>query len=216
MVTIQDGQTCFLWNDLLNGVVYSQVFPELFSFVKSQHTSLALAVSNPHFYELFHLPLTPEAYEQFVSLSEIIQGMQLQDTHDVWAYSWGSSNFISSRAYKKIVGHRHIHQAFRWLWKCSCQNKRKFFFWLILQGKLNTRSRLKQRNMHLPDYNCVLCHYNVEEDIAHMLFHCPFSLACWTSLNTLVPSTLETGDIIQDLKLQLHLPFAMEIIVTMC
>lgn len=63
---------------------------------------------------------------------------------------------------------------------CGIQLIRKFFFWLVLRDRLNTRAMLRRRHMHLPDYHCVLCHCNVDEDLAHLLFHCPFAAACWT------------------------------------
>lgn len=34
--------------------------------------------------------------------------------------------------------------------------------------------------MHLPEYTRVLCIINVEEDLAHLVFQCPFSQACWS------------------------------------
>jgi hypothetical protein len=51
------------------------------------------------------------------------------------------------------------------------QNKRKFFFWLILQDRLNTRALLKRKHMSLLNYHCVLCNLGVDEDIFHLLFH---------------------------------------------
>jgi hypothetical protein len=33
---------------------------------------------------------------------------------------------------------------------------------------------------------------------------------------TCIPTSMDTGAIVEDFKLQLHLPFFMEIIVTMC
>jgi hypothetical protein len=74
-------------------MVYSQTFPELFSFVRNQHITISSAASNTHLYELFHLPLSPEAFEQYVTLSECLQSLQLQDIPDLWMYSWGSTIF---------------------------------------------------------------------------------------------------------------------------
>jgi hypothetical protein len=33
------------------------------------------------------------------------------------------------------------------------------------------------------DYNCVLCSSGMEEYTYHLIFHCPFSTACWSILN---------------------------------
>jgi hypothetical protein len=90
------------------------------------------------------------------------------------------------------------------------------FFCLILQGRLNTRAHLKKKNMQLTDYTCVLCICNVEEDLIHLLFQCPFSLACWDTLHLIVPNTSDTVNITESFRAQLQLPFFMEIIITMC
>jgi len=68
MVTVKDGKSCFFWLDLWNGRVLSQAFPELFSFVKNQHSTVYLVTSSASFHDNFHLPLSPEAFSQFLNL----------------------------------------------------------------------------------------------------------------------------------------------------
>ena len=70
--------------------------------------------------------------------------------------------------------------------------------------------------MHLPDYNCVFCMLNVEEDLLHLLFHCPFSQACWFTLNVYIPSSNDILVILEGVKTQINQPFFMEIIIMMC
>jgi hypothetical protein len=70
--------------------------------------------------------------------------------------------------------------------------------------------------MDLDDYNCVLCTLNIEEDLLHMLFHCPFAMACWYSLQVFIPNSEDISIILESLKDQLRVPFFMEIIITMC
>jgi hypothetical protein len=70
--------------------------------------------------------------------------------------------------------------------------------------------------MFLPDYSCVFCTHHVDEDLVHLLFHCPFAMACWYSSGTIVPSSEDVLTIIEGLKVQVNLPFFLEIIITMC
>ena len=70
--------------------------------------------------------------------------------------------------------------------------------------------------MHLPNYNCVLCSLNVEEDIFHLVFDGPFASSYWFSLNLMVSNNSDPLDIMESFKDQLRLPFFMEIIITMC
>ena len=102
--------------------------------------------------------------------------------------------------YEGSIYHRQVHNVFKWLWRSACRNKRKFLFWLVLKDRLSTRALLRRRNMHLLDSNRVLCHCNVEEDLAHLLFHCPFSLACWPILQLVLPNSTDPCLIVESLK----------------
>jgi sulfur transfer complex TusBCD TusB component (DsrH family) len=70
--------------------------------------------------------------------------------------------------------------------------------------------------MHLPDYNCVFYNLNIEKDLLHLLFHYPIAMACWYSLNLIIPNLDDIFIILEGLKIQIRLPFFMEIIITMC
>jgi hypothetical protein len=69
--------------------------------------------------------------------------------------------------------------------------------------------------MELPNYNCVLCHLNVEESLQHLFFDCPFVMSCWNMLGLAI---LIQGDLLDTIALfrnQINRPFFMEIIVAM-
>jgi hypothetical protein len=91
--------------------------------------------------------------------------------------SWVPLYSLLAKLIRILLG-TGIHNAFKWLWRSSCQNKHKFFFWLLLKDRLSTRALLRRRNMHLPDYNCVLYGLSIEGGLVHLLFHCSFSVAC--------------------------------------
>jgi hypothetical protein len=57
-VNINNGKSCYLWLDMWDDKVPNQVFPELFSFAKSQTTTLAVAKRINPLSDLFHLPLS--------------------------------------------------------------------------------------------------------------------------------------------------------------
>jgi hypothetical protein len=181
-VQVRDGKSCFFWLDHWNDLVLVQAYPELHSFSKNNHFSVHSALNLILLPSLFHLPLSTEAFGQFQEVEVIVQNTHLQDQPDQWSYSWGSSIFSSSKAYKALIGHQAVHPVYRWLWKSSCQNKRKIFFWLLLKDRLSTRDLLQRRNMFLPDYSCVHCSDATLETLPHLLFDCPFALACWNTL----------------------------------
>jgi hypothetical protein len=71
---------------------------------------------------------------------------------------------------------------FSWMWSAGSLGKHKFFSWLLLKDRLNTRNLLRRKNMYLDDYNCAICNSNVEETCMHLFFECPFSLSCWNHI----------------------------------
>jgi hypothetical protein len=93
---------------------------------------------------------------------------------------------------------------------------REFFFWLLLKDILSTRALLRCKNMYLEDYSCVFCSLGFEEDLCHLFFHCPFAVSCWFILNLLVPNTSDLESLLQNFRIQLQIPFFMEVIITMC
>ena len=90
-----------------------------------------------------------------------------------------------------------------------------FFFWLLSKDCLSTRALLKRRNMILPDYNCVCCANQVEESSEHLFIHCPFAQSCWATLGIQVGQD-DPFSTLEQIKLQLNVPFFMEIIILMC
>jgi hypothetical protein len=49
--------------------------------------------------------------------------------------------------------------------------------------------------MHLRDYSCVLCSKNVKEDLCHLIFDYLVAMACWLSLNLVVPFNSDPASI---------------------
>lgn len=87
-VFVQSGSSCLFW-DLWFGLTPKQAFPELYSFTKKPSLTLASAKANPSFIAIFNLPLSVEAYEQFLGLEDILLSFNPTADDDVWSYIWG-------------------------------------------------------------------------------------------------------------------------------
>ena len=75
------------------------------------------------------------------------------------------------------------HESFFWIWKSKCTPKLKFFCWLVLADRLNTRNMLRRRQFNInTGFNCLLCQNPPEETVEHLLFQCDFSAQCWNFL----------------------------------
>jgi len=149
---VHSGSSCLFWLDVWNNHLFSHHFPHLFSFVRNQKPTVLQVVHTSNPLDLFHLPLSDEAYHEFQDLLLVLNDFHLQTEPDQWIYIWGSPIFSPKKTYKHLTGSPQVHPVFRWLWKTSCQNKRKIFFWLLLRDRLSTR-QLSRRNIFLEDYN---------------------------------------------------------------
>ena len=81
-----------------------------------------------------------------------------------------------------------------YIWKSKCTPRIKFFAWLMMVDRLNTKIMLRRRHYNTQaGIYCILCNHNAEEDVDHLFFGCPFAVNCWLRLN-----------IVWDLDLELH------------
>ena len=68
--------------------------------------------------------------------------------------------------------------------------------------------------MNLPDYSCVTCLAAIEESLEHLFIHCPFVISCWDAIGIQIGFD-DPFTTLEQLKLQLGVPFFMEIIILM-
>jgi hypothetical protein len=122
--------------------------------------------------DLFHLPLSEEAWQEYQALQIIRQGIQITDgARDCWKYILGKSKYSSSKFYNLHYKSVEPPLPFIWIWNSKCTNKIKVFDWLLLMDKLNVRNilRRKQCKLERNDYTCVLCSRGREETTFSLL-----------------------------------------------
>ena len=106
-----------------------------------------------------------------------------ETVNDQWSYLWGSENYSTSKYYKFCFSEIDPHESFSWLWKSKVTPKIKFFCWLLLSDRLNTRNMLRRRHYNVgTTFNCTMCSLGVEETVEHLFFRCDFSKSCWAKL----------------------------------
>ena len=128
----------YFWYDLWYDECPFHKMPHLVTFEKKNRCNTPRdneTVNEESLKDLFHLPLSQQAYNESVELEAICQGARdhmQEGSKDIWGYIWKSENFTPKRAYNVLVGQRNVIPHFNWLWKTSCQAKHKLFFWLLL------------------------------------------------------------------------------------
>jgi hypothetical protein len=185
--TIGNGRTIFFWDDLWNKGIPAQQYPELFSFACNSKLSIKEAKQKEHLFKKFQLPLSEQAYEQYLELNEAWEQITILNAKDNWKFIWGSEIFSTKKTYRHLMGHIQVHHIFKSLWKNKCQPKHKFFYWLWLKNRLNTRNMLRRKNMTLESYSCENCIWQKEETLYHLFLRCNFAKACWNSIGLTPP-----------------------------
>lgn len=177
------GNSVLLWADVWVDQCLQDKYPQLFSFARKPKCSIRFLL-NHQLDRVFSPTLSVIAANQLMELQTLLEDRTWdENTLDTWSYTWGNSNFSSKKAYKALSPHVEASPLFKWLWNASNKGNHKFFFWLLIRDRLNTRNLLRRKNMHLPYYTCALCSAGVEEDYFHLFFHCSFSQQCWATIN---------------------------------
>jgi hypothetical protein len=127
MVQIQNGATVSLWHDLWNGQLRMMHSSELYSFIVRRDISVQQARSMEDLHNLFQLPLTTEAFQQYEVLLRDLDNLDSGQETDKWTYIWGSCQFSVNKAYSFLAGHMPTHPIVQLLWKSKCQPKHKVF-----------------------------------------------------------------------------------------
>jgi hypothetical protein len=201
---VNNGNMVLFWKDDWNNTILQDKFPCLYSYAKEEDISVADICYSNNISEIFHLPLSPEAFSQYQEVQVIIQNLNItQQDNDIWTFKWGDK--YSSRKYYKFV-HRLIDPPtpFTWIWKSKLWPKLKVFVWLLLSDRLNTRNMLKRRHLNIGNnFSCALCNAGEEETLDHLFFHCPFSTYCWSSLNITWSADQERFDMFKSSKIKL-------------
>ena len=119
--------------------------------------------------------------------------LQVQEHHyqeevlDRWHYLWGNGIYSSKRLSNLAYSILQAPAPFIWLWKSKCRPRLKFFMWLVLLDRLNTRDLLRRKqHPQFQDNNscvCVLCGVSQAETRDHLFFSCSFSKNYWNKLH---------------------------------
>lgn len=132
--------------------------------------------------------MTRQAHNEFIMLQNLLHalGPTQLEPKDLWVYIWGQAGqqrYTSAAYYKYHFITLQPQPTATWIWKSKCIPRIKFFAWLLLNDRLNTRNMLRRRKKFLEEgYNCVLCQLGVEETIEHIFFDCTLSVRRWFKL----------------------------------
>ena len=213
---IKSGCTNLLWDDIWNGDIRKIKYPELHSFTQKESISIKEAKELENIYNLFQLPLSIQAHQQFHLLSGELNNIRNSDDKDTWTFNWGNNKNITKKIYGYLMNGEDAADTFKWIWKSCCLPRHKFFCWLMLNDRINTCDLLTRKSMHLDSTVCVLCNNEDYEDMTHLLFTCPFSQGFWWNIGFEWNSDMEINNMIIDAKHRYKIDHFMEIMILGC
>ena len=182
--SIGNGAIACFWEDPWADGILATLFPRIASFAKTSSTSVQEIMHYPDLDSIFFLPLSSQATEELQQLQMHIQNISYDDDAiDLWQPTWGSE-YTSRKFYKHAFDNLDCHPVFKSIWKSKCTNRIKFFAWLLLVDRLNTKTMLTRRHIFVHnDELCVMCNTGAAETINHLFFTCPFARQCWAKIN---------------------------------
>jgi len=78
--------------------------------------------------------------------------------------------------FTNMLSTTYCHPVFKSICKSKCTNRIKFFAWLLLVDRLNTKTMLTRKHIFVHnDELCVMCNTGAAETINHLFFTCPFA-----------------------------------------
>ena len=191
-------------------------YPQLFSFLAKPKCSIQFFLEQEPD-RVFMLPHSQQAAAQLQEVQNfLLERIGDENLNDKWTYSWGNSRFRSSKAYTKLIGHSEASPLFKQLCASSNLGKHKFFFWLLIRDRLNTRNLLKRKNMELDDYTCVLYNIGCEETNFHLFFECTFIQTSWNTIPISWDFNLPPLDMVIVARSNFGSPIFREIFITAC
>ena len=150
--------------------------------------------------DMLFLPLSMIAFNQCNALIEMLDNIQSEADKDLWKFQWNSSGCSTRKVYLELNKYPKAPVIFKWIWKSPCLSKHKFFFWLMIQDRVNTRDLLTRKNFHVESTSCVLCDDSVLETMPHLFFSCKFSTEFWEKLGETRETELQLNEMIMEAK----------------
>jgi len=162
-----NGTTVLFWEDLWSPYVLADSFPRFFSFATNSQVSVKDVMLAPDLDSLFSLPLSQEAFLELQQLQLYLEEIPYNaDNRNQCTFIWGNPIYTSSKFYKCVFSGFHAEQTFTWLWQTKCTLCLKFFAWLLIVDRLNTKDILRRRRLHTQSgFTCVIwCNVGSEQN----------------------------------------------------
>jgi len=155
---VGNGSTVCFWEDRWIEYILAVSHPRIASFARSNTIYVKEIMQATGLDNIFMLPLSQEALDELNHLQEVIHSVPYDESgKDIWLPTWGP-DYTSKKFYPHIYDMLEAHPVYKMNWKSSCTPTIKFFIWLVLVDRLNTKTVLTRRHIAVhQDDICVMC-----------------------------------------------------------
>jgi hypothetical protein len=178
-VELGDGRTTAFWHDCWSAAgVLAETYPALYSHARRPEASVRSVLGQS--LQLAFVPrLTTTASVEFDALSDLVADVTLSDCADVRRCPWedAAQKLSSSALYKTVVATGAVCDYYKFVWENCAPPKVKFFGWLLVQNRIQTKENLLKKHC-LDDDVCEVCGSGTES-AAHLIAGCSFSSGFW-------------------------------------
>jgi hypothetical protein len=155
---IGNGATACFWEDRWAENILANSFPRLASFSKSSLISVLDTLVATDLDSIFFLPLSEQAEMELAQLQDQLEDYYFDaDTTDQWQPLW-NGDYTAKKFYRYIYDELEAPPIFHIIWSSKCMSRIKFFTWLVLVDRLNTKMMLTRRHIGQRDDDlCIMC-----------------------------------------------------------
>lgn len=183
LISLGDGRSVLFWTDKwINGQSAQNIAPFLWETITPKcrrSRSVAQALDHNAWRKDITGPLSIPVLIDYVRLRQATAEVHLNSAvSDSIRWKWSpSGQFMVQSAYRALfIGQTRLAGA-RELWKTKAPNNCRFFYWLVLHGRVWTAARRYRHNLQNTN-DCILCSQQPEE-LDHLILQCVYSRELW-------------------------------------
>ena len=178
---VGNGTTACFWEDRWHSSLLTNSYPRLASSSRSTTISVYEVMEATDLDTIFILPLSQQAMEELDHLQIELQNVPYdENAKDQWQRLWGN-DYTSKKFYNHTFSNIQTPPIFKQIWKSQCTARVKFFTWLVLIDRLNTKTMLSKIHIEVHgDDLCVMCTTGADETIDHCSLLVPLQICAGT------------------------------------
>jgi hypothetical protein len=184
-VSLGNGAQTAFWSDDWSGSgALCSSMPALFTHATNHQVSVAAVVRDGLRHHLVPR-LTVVAAAELASADALLGAIRLSDGDDSryltrCAKKGGELHAVA--LYKLSFDMGNVAPFAAFVWGSYAPSKAKFFCWLLVQNKIQSRAALHKKHvLSAANAGCAICHAP-SEDASHIVFNCPFARQFWAAI----------------------------------